>query len=103
MLPFVIFAWGTAYKLSLYKPDKGGAPAKVCTRASDAAKSGVSQAIDGHKVLGNGISPSQPVTSFLVIHEPAQIALFEAFQAVLWLQAGPTIAARPPPLGFHFS
>ena len=46
VLPFMICAWGTAYKLSLYKTETNSAPAKVCTRGSDAAKSSVSQAID---------------------------------------------------------
>jgi hypothetical protein len=44
----MIFAWGTGYKLSLYKVDAAAysAPAKVCTRGSDAAKSAIDHAAD---------------------------------------------------------
>jgi hypothetical protein len=69
ILPFMILAWGTAYKLSLYTTAKREAPAKVSTRGSDAAKSSVSHAIDGHKVVGNGIVPSLPVNSSRVSPE----------------------------------
>lgn len=103
VLPFMIVAWGTAYKLSLYKTYKNGAPAKVCTRGSDAAKCSVSQAIDGRKVIGNGIAPSLPTNFCLVLPELRNVALSEAFQVILPLQSGPILAARPPPIGFLFS
>jgi hypothetical protein len=103
ILPFTILAWGTAYKLSLYKTDKNGAPAKVCTRGSDAAKSSVSQAIDCHKVIGNGAAPSLPVDFRLVLPAPHDVALPEAFQVILPLRSTPILAARPPPIGFLFS
>lgn len=49
----MIFAWGTGYKLSLYKLEAAAysAPAKVCTRGSDAAKSAVDHAAGGHTVV----------------------------------------------------
>jgi len=51
-LVFMIFAWGTGYKVSLYKVENGTAtaPAKVCTRGSDAAKSALDHAADGPMV-----------------------------------------------------
>ena len=48
----MIFVWGTGYKLSLYKVESGtsSAPAKVCTRGSDAAKSAADHAADRRMV-----------------------------------------------------
>ena len=43
-LAFMVFAWGTNYKLSLYKAGHESSPVKVCTRGSDAAKSALDQA-----------------------------------------------------------
>jgi hypothetical protein len=44
----MIFAWGTGYKLSLYKVESApcSAPAKVCTRGSDAARNAIDHAAD---------------------------------------------------------
>lgn len=41
LLAFMVFAWGTGYKLSLYKGlrEDGSTPAKLSTRASDVAQS----------------------------------------------------------------
>jgi hypothetical protein len=103
ILPFMILAWGTAYKLSLYKSSVNGAPAKVCTRGSDAAKSGVSAAIDGRKIVGTGLMPSLPVKFRLATPEPIDVALSDATQIVLPLQSAPVHAARPPPIRFLFS
>jgi hypothetical protein len=50
LLAVTVVAWGTAYKLSLYKSGQHDTPAKVCTRGSDAAKSGLDQAADGRKL-----------------------------------------------------
>jgi hypothetical protein len=49
-LAFMVFAWGTSYKLSLYKAGRESSPAKVCTRGSDAAKAALDDAADGHPV-----------------------------------------------------
>jgi hypothetical protein len=45
----MVIVWGTSYKVSLYKVAHAtsSAPAKVCTRGSDAAKSAVDHAADG--------------------------------------------------------
>jgi hypothetical protein len=103
VLPFTIFAWGTAYKLSLYKTETNSAPAKVCTRGSDAAKSSVSQAIDGRKVFGNGIKPPLLVDFPIVLPGRHNVELSEVCQVILPLQSCPILAARPPPIGFLFS
>jgi len=47
-LAFMVFAWGTSYKLSLYKAGHESSPAKVCTRGSDAAKNALDHAADDH-------------------------------------------------------
>src|SRR5580658_7992582 len=49
-LAFMVFAWGTNYKLSLYKAGHESSPAKVCTRGSDTAKSALDQAVYGPTV-----------------------------------------------------
>jgi hypothetical protein len=100
VLPVLIFVWGTAYKLSLYKTDQGGAPAKVCTRGSDAAKTVVSQAINGRKVLGNGTAAPMLAGFSLLRLGCHEISLGEACPPDLPLSFGTVYAARPPPTGF---
>jgi hypothetical protein len=53
LLALMVFVWGTGYKLSLYKPasKNGTAPAKLCTRDSDAARSAVLDATEGHRAI----------------------------------------------------
>jgi hypothetical protein len=47
-LAFMVFAWGTNYKLSLYKAGHETSPAKLCTRGSDAEKSALDHAACTH-------------------------------------------------------
>jgi hypothetical protein len=103
VLPFMIFAWGTAYKLSLYKTETNSAPAKVCTRGSDAAKSSVIQALDGREVFGKNITPPLPVNFPIVSPGRDEVAQSEMCQVILPLQCCPMLAARPPPIRFLFS
>jgi hypothetical protein len=103
ILPFMIVTWGTAYKLSLYTTAKTGAPAKVCTRGSDAAMSSVSHAIDGRKVAENGVVPSLPVYVSLVPLALHEVGLGEANTVIRPLPSGRIRAARPPPIRFPFS
>jgi hypothetical protein len=100
VLPLLIFAWGTAYKLSLYKTDTGGAPAKVCTRGSDAWKNSVTQAIDGRKVIGNGAALPMLVSFPILQSGHRDVTWFESYTAILPLHSWPILAARPPPIGF---
>ena len=53
LLALMVFAWGTGYKLSLYKPapKDGTAPAKLCTRDSDAARSALLDASESHGTM----------------------------------------------------
>ena len=103
ILPFMILGWGTAYKLSLYKTNKTGTPAKVCTRGSDAAKSSVSQAVDGRKAVGNGTALALRVSSCFVVAGHQSLVLSKPFQFIRSLQSGPLLSARPPPAGLLFS
>jgi hypothetical protein len=103
MLSLMIFAWGTSYKLSLYKPDHGVAPAKVCTRGSDAAKSYVSAALNGRRTVGHGIVPSLPVYVSVAVPEVREVASEQAKQVTLRLLSVPIRAARPPPFRFDLS
>jgi hypothetical protein len=41
----MVLAWGTNYKLSLYKVGHESSPAKLCTRGSEAAKTALSRAV----------------------------------------------------------
>jgi len=103
VLPFTVFAWGTAYKLSLYKTETNGAPAKVYTRGSDAAKSNISQASDGRKVIGNGIAP-QPLANFsIALPGRHDVVLSKTRQVILPLQSWTILAGRPPPARGLFS
>jgi hypothetical protein len=103
VLPFTVFAWGTAYKLSLYKTETNGAPAKVYTRGSDAAKSNISQAIEGRKVIGNGIAP-HPLANFsIALPGRHDVVLSKTRQVILPLQSWTILAGRPPPVRGLFS
>jgi len=52
LLALLVFAWGTGYKLSLYKAlrEDGSTPAKLCTRISDMAKSALLDSTEDHRV-----------------------------------------------------
>jgi hypothetical protein len=60
LLALMVFAWGTGYKLSLYKALRadGSTPAKLCTRASEAARSALDATED------------QPVIALLSLSTP---------------------------------
>jgi hypothetical protein len=49
-LALMVFAWGTSYKLSLYKAEHQGSPAKLCTRGSDAVENALDHAANGNTV-----------------------------------------------------
>jgi hypothetical protein len=99
LLAMAVFAWGTAYKLSLYGVDQHRAPAKVCTRGSDAAKSGIDHAADGRRVtrsitlVGLGcvgcVMHQDGVMEDVVLRETADLSP---------LRAAPMLHVRPPPV-----
>lgn len=98
VLSFTIFAWGTAYKLSLYKIQTNSAPAKVCMRGSDAAKSVVGQAINGRKVFGNGVATPMNVSFPIPRLSRHVLAVPKGTRGIVPLRFEPVLAARPPPI-----
>jgi hypothetical protein len=104
-LAFMIFAWGTGYKLSLYKSEAlaCSAPAKVCTRGSDAAKSAVDHVADGHNVVQIPVL----VAALFSLDEaagtfPTSPHRHEAVIDLSPLSRAPILYLRPPPYEGRF-
>jgi hypothetical protein len=99
-LAVAIFVWGTGYKLSLYKVERGtsSAPAKVCTRGSDAAKTAVEHANDHPDVA------EIPVFSAALFaldqgddSRPMDLPRDEVVSDLSPLSRAPILYLRPPP------
>jgi hypothetical protein len=94
----MVFAWGTNYKLSLYKAEHGNSPAKVCTRGSDAAKSALDHAADGSNL-------SQASLGIAILSSPLEGTedhridrlRDEAARDRSPLRRAPILYLRPPP------
>ena len=103
-LAFMVFAWGTSYKLSLYNPGHEISPAKVCTRGSDAAKS----ALD---LAAGGLPPGQIdfyIASRISPPQGAEVHFFDRLrdEAIIDrspLSRAPILYLRPPPDAFLIS
>ena len=97
----MVFAWGTNYKLSLYKAGHEGSPAKVCTRGSDAAKNAVAQSARGGAAAAATEAPSDvAVLSSLVRRTetfPVDWLRDEAVIDRSPLSRAPILYLRPPP------
>jgi hypothetical protein len=66
LLAFMVFAWGTGYKLSLYKSlqGDGSTPAKLSTRASDVAQSDLQNATtDQGPIELDSVATALPIPS----------------------------------------
>ena len=100
-LAFLVFAWGTNYKLSLYKAGHEASPAKVCTRGSDAAKNAVAQSARGGAAAAATEAPSDvAVLSSLVRRTetfPVDWLRDEAVIDRSPLSRAPILYLRPPP------
>ena len=101
LLALSIFAWGTSYKLSLFKRHQPGSvpPAKLCKLTSDNAKSQFE-----HAVLGNKVEASSPTANtvstiadsgFLLYEE---VALSSGTASLGPLRSAPILHLRPPPV-----
>jgi hypothetical protein len=96
----MVFAWGTSYKLSLYKAGHQDCPAKVCTRGSDPAKNAFNHAAGGGAV-------SQAPLSIAILFSPPQGTenypvdrlRDEAIIDRSPLSRAPILYLRPPPDG----
>jgi hypothetical protein len=103
VLAFMVLAWGTGYKLSLYHAEQTSAPAKVCTRGSDAARCAVECAAAGRNadqrvaaVVYVKIDPGFPNK---VAHE----ALEDGGSEISPLRLSPVLHLRPPPAGLRLT
>ena len=101
----MVFLWGTSYKLSLYKVEHAtsSAPAKVCTRGSDAAKSVADQAADGPQVAQAALL----VAALFSLDEAAATYPMGrgregAARDLSPLRRAPILYLRPPPFKGHF-
>ena len=98
LLALLVFMWGTGYKLSLYRPPDNRVPAKLCTRASDAAKSAVDEAANGGEthpealLLTLATVPIAPV--LLLFRRDKQDGLAKNSSPFRWT---PDLYLRPPP------
>jgi hypothetical protein len=98
-LAFSVFAWGTGYKLSLYKADQHREPAKVCTRGSDAARSSVDHAATGCKVWPSSVLLSLiSVPSRTETYSFIDSGFFETAEDLSPHRSRPVLHLRPPPV-----
>ena len=97
-LVFMVFAWGTNYKLSLYKAERQSSPAKVCTRGSDAAKNALDHASDGYALSQVPVSMA---VHFSLPQETDDYYLDRLSDEVISdlspLSQAPILYLRPPP------
>jgi hypothetical protein len=95
----MVFAWGTNYKLSLYKSEHGTPPAKVCTRGSDVAKT----AFLAHAAKERAIvQPAVAIAVLCALLSPSEDRPIDwvrrhAAEDLAPLSSAPTLYLRPPP------
>jgi hypothetical protein len=98
LLGFMVFAWGTNYRLSLYKTEHRISPAKVCTRGSDAAKNALDHVADGHNTTQSPpgmavLSSLFPETRDLLFDRLSDDSVIDLSP----LSSAPILYLRPPP------
>jgi hypothetical protein len=95
LLALLVFIWGTGYKLSLYRPPDNRVPAKLCTRASDAAKSTVEDAANGGQTNREALVTLAPVAPLLLLfRRDRQDGLAKNSSP---FHSTPDLYLRPPP------
>ncbi len=98
ILAFLVFAWGTSYKLSLYNRGHESTPAKVCTRGSDAAKSALDDAADGRTVARAPLSMAVLFSHLQPTEDYPVARLRDEAVIDMWpLSRAPILYLRPPP------
>lgn len=94
----MVFAWGTNYRLSLYKAERQTTPAKVCTSGSDAAKRALHDAADGRIVA---LAPLCIAALFSFLQGTEDYAIDRLRDEVVSdlspLSRAPILCLRPPP------
>jgi hypothetical protein len=97
-LAFMVFVWGTGYKLSLYKAEHQSSPAKLCTRGSDAEKSALDHAAGDSAVPDAALSMA---VLFSLLQGTEDYSLNrlrdEAVIDLSPLSRAPILCLRPPP------
>jgi hypothetical protein len=100
LLAFSVFAWGTSYKLSLYKENPPGSvtPAKLCKLMSDNAKSEIDHVLDGHtaSTVASFIDISR-VSKELVLVDVGMVVLRRSMGSLAPVCVEPVLHLRPPP------
>lgn len=97
-LAFMVFAWGTNYKFSLYKAGHECSPAKVCTRGSDAVENAVGRAAGGRVAAHASISTAVFFSRLQGIGDhPSERLRDEAIVDRSPLSQAPILYLRPPP------
>jgi len=97
-LAIAVFSWGLQAKLALYHTSHH-APAKLCTRASDAAKSDCDHATDGGKLEQATLFPALSVLWSMPSRLSSSDAQNELTQCLSPLRSTPVLHLRPPPVG----
>lgn len=98
-LAIAVFIWGLQSKLALYKASSHDAPAKLCTRASDAAKSDCDHATDGGKLEQGTLLPALlSLTRLMPLHLLPSDAQDELARCLSPLRSTPILHLRPPPV-----
>jgi hypothetical protein len=94
----MVFAWGTNYKLSLYKAGHQHFPAKVCIRGNDAAKNALDHAVGGNTVAHAILSIAVLFSSLQGTgNGPVDRLRDEAVIDLSPLSRAPILYLRPPP------
>lgn len=106
VVAFAVFAWGTAYKTSLYKaPEVGRAPAKLCTRASDASRAQLERAVESPVI--HPIYTGVLALVYTALHPPLRVRnlllALEADHTPPYLRSSSSLFHRPPPVSLHLT
>jgi hypothetical protein len=97
-LALMVFAWGTSYKLSLYKAEHQGSPAKLCTRGSDAVANELDRAAGSSAVAPAPLSITVLFSTLQGTGEnPLDRLRDEAIVDRSPLSRAPILYLRPPP------
>lgn len=98
LLAFMIFAWGTSYKVSLYRASSNSVPAKACMRGSEDALSAIGQAAKSDLAAPADLL----MTAYGVADYDASVGLpgragSQAVSDLSPFRRAPILHLRPPP------
>jgi len=97
-LAFMVFAWGTNYKLSLYTAGHNTSPVKLCTRGSDAAESAVDHAAGARAATQRQLRiPALSSLNEIAAVDSSDRRSTDSIGDVSPLRQAPSLYLRPPP------